>query len=97
MPLFLFVWVFGFLFSGWMLRDENSTKPSCTHEVGNDQALLAYIYKKGAQFFFCPSYMVFDASIQEKSNPFIEMNDKGLWKVVKFHPEVGFLGKIGGY
>jgi hypothetical protein len=53
------------------------------------QELLAYIYKKEKQFFFCPSFMAIDkTALANSSQPFLGMNCNGVWKVVKYLPDV---------
>lgn len=75
---------------GWILREENSTRPSSSHEVVGDQALLAYVYKKQASFFFCPSFMAIDSKPKSQQDLMNDISVKGVWKVVRALSEVAF-------
>lgn len=82
--------------TGWIIRQENTTKPSSSHEVTEEQSLLAYVYKNQAKFYFCPSFMAADSKPRSSTDLMTEMNHKGVWRVIRTLSEVFFLD-LGGH
>lgn len=76
-------------FEAWVCREENQTKVIPSHEIKINQDLLAHIYKKEKQFYFCPSFLAFEKPPDSLApRPYIGMNNCGVWKVVKFLGDV---------